>query len=547
MNVYAGIDETAATPWQEYADNTYQANAYDINAKLLQNEQQIVLMDLGGKGFLADGKAKPITNADINGKYGYLSELCTDENGFLETALDVTVITTSQTYDVLTFTLADSDGNQWTEYVDGLTWEEVGENRYSTTASFSEGNPLRTLIVLEVKLGKSWSFDNASLISCTLNLRGVETTSDNPELQLSEIEIKAYEPEDYSETIGHITKGAPIWYQAGYPGDMSPIRKFYLNQKIEYEKNVLTIKGYDASYLLEGQNDGEVKLSTNNEILQDYENSILGIITNANIEVQVGDLAEIGTTTSTASNYFLDNKSRRNLVANAMNMYREEGFCINYVDAGIPRFTGKDPISTTWDIYADQVADFKTEIELATREIQSTLYTTTIGSANEDLTTVEVVSGQQYWINLAEPVYSITATLGTISLYNPYTALLTATSTGTSTIRGRKIILSSASANNPYVATETEAGETIVLEDQSLLASYMGNMAQLGIDAMLNRSNIMYTFTYRGNPKMQPRDLINFYRMDGTETAEVMTIESISLRHENGGLVSEVVARKGVV
>lgn len=546
MNIVAGLDETTETILDGGdATNTYDDGLYDGVSYIDDVVPQIILMDLCNGGFYNDGSAQPISEyptmvgGTLAGKYGFISSSIADETGTLAAPVQVD-ITAFNEWDNVTVTLADSKGNQRIEIIDDITWNDGG-----ASLTFDKGWANERLHVLRIALGKSWTFDNSTLIKCSMNLRGVETTADNPELQLSEIEIQAYEPEDYSNIIGRITEGSPIWYQAGYPGDMSIVRRFYLNQKIQYENNVLTIRGYDATYQLEGQYDGFILQSNTNEIEYDYASQIYFIIQSAGIDVANRGLPEIPTGTSDAINLYLDNRSKRLLVANAMNMYREQGFCVNYVDAGIPTFSGIEPLNNTWQISADQVANFKTEIELFTKEVRSVLYSATINAAAEELTTIDVVSGQEYWINLAEPVYSASSTMGTIMFLSPYTLLLTATSTGTASVTGRKIVLSTTSANNPYSATNNERGVVVSLDDQMMINSVNGNRSQTAIDNMLQRSNIMYSFTYRGNPKMQPRDIIEFTYPNGT--VEQMTIESLTLEHENGGLTSDIVARKGVV
>ena len=62
---------------------------------------------------------------------------------------------------------------------------------------------------------------------------------------------------------------------------------------------------------------------------------------------------------------------------------------------------------------------------------------------------------------------------------------------------------------------------------------------------LLRRSNETGSFTWKGDPRMQPRDVANFHRLDGT--VEEITIESITLKHEGGGTTAEIVYRKGVV
>ena len=66
-----------------------------------------------------------------------------------------------------------------------------------------------------------------------------------------------------------------------------------------------------------------------------------------------------------------------------------------------------------------------------------------------------------------------------------------------------------------------------------------------GMNQVIRRSNETGSFTWKGDPRMQPRDFFNFHRLNGT--TEVCTIESISLKHEKGGTSASIAYRKGYV
>lgn len=66
----------------------------------------------------------------------------------------------------------------------------------------------------------------------------------------------------------------------------------------------------------------------------------------------------------------------------------------------------------------------------------------------------------------------------------------------------------------------------------------------LAYENLLNRSNITGSFTWKGDPRMQPRDVVEFHRLDGT--VEEITLENITLHHEGGGTYAEITYRKGV-
>ena len=60
-----------------------------------------------------------------------------------------------------------------------------------------------------------------------------------------------------------------------------------------------------------------------------------------------------------------------------------------------------------------------------------------------------------------------------------------------------------------------------------------------------DKSNIKGSFTWKGNPHIQPRDVFTFVHLDGTE--EVCTIERIETTHQGGGMSSKITYRKGVL
>ena len=65
------------------------------------------------------------------------------------------------------------------------------------------------------------------------------------------------------------------------------------------------------------------------------------------------------------------------------------------------------------------------------------------------------------------------------------------------------------------------------------------------IASPMYRSNVKGSFKWKGDPRMQPRDVIEFERLDGT--TEEITIETITLTHEGGGTSADITYRKGVI
>ena len=70
-------------------------------------------------------------------------------------------------------------------------------------------------------------------------------------------------------------------------------------------------------------------------------------------------------------------------------------------------------------------------------------------------------------------------------------------------------------------------------------------LPDMGFEQLLNRSNKTGSFTWKGDPRMQPRDVFTWHFLDGT--TELRTIETINLKHEGGGTVATITYRKGIV
>ena len=73
----------------------------------------------------------------------------------------------------------------------------------------------------------------------------------------------------------------------------------------------------------------------------------------------------------------------------------------------------------------------------------------------------------------------------------------------------------------------------------------MNILPDAGFNSLMNRSNETGSFTWKGDPRMQPRDVFTFVYRDGT--TELRTVETINLKHEGGGTVATITYRKGIV
>lgn len=523
MSVLCGMD----VPQQTIESITINSGSYDgVVGDTETMSPSKPLMDLAGDGFLNDGSCEPLQN---NHK-GIISGIG---------PMTLTVIRSERGEKITAY-----------GYENGVLtkWEKIG--LWNDTFRF-DGDTRK--VITHIVAGYSWWFDNSTLVSCSGVLRGIETKVENPELQMSEIEIKGYEPNDITDVIGSIGTEYPIFYSAGYIGDMSPMRKFYLSDQIEWEDSVITFKGTDATRFLDNEyavyvgdanaESGGVKrlldrldtILTNSKIAHEYRNDYTdGIYANG-------------------SAFLFPKISKRNILAQVVNVCRcndiyDGNPCyVNYVDAGIPKlWTGK----STEKKRLNDIGKPSVIVEPKIDTIQVNNWTLYVGASAQ----IETYTSQgTTYKETSDPYYSFTTSAGTISRLSPYKYKLVRT--GSATISGRKILMCDASQEGyytPLVVPEGGGGVTVTIDD---IYGFTGWIDGDGINsdftwdsllAMLKRSNILYEFEYRGDPRLQPRDYIRAdVKGDGRLTD--MTIDSIEFSHEGGGYKQKITARKGLV
>lgn len=540
LDVIVGLD----IPFTEITGVTVSGNYAGSSGELNQSIQTPTLMDLSNGGFKNDGLAIPLDETTD----GYVSQIGQPMT--------------------LTVTLAENSDNDLIiiGYIGGVMhkWRFTGSGSIRTATI-----PANTerIIANRVICGEAFWFDNAGLVSCNLQLRAVETKADNPELQMSEIEIQGYEPTDITNVIGYIGTGHPIYYTSGYPGDMAPIRKFYLGEPVELESDVVTIKGYDATYLLdedfggtyigrpesdqgEGETDG----------VNSYFNRIADMIRNTGIDLEYVNTYTEERYNSPVDSYpvFIPKQPKRNVIAAMVNFFRYISWSsehepydlpvyINYVDAGRPRmWTDRDE---TTAITLNHITRPKITAEPIIKTIEMNGYFPRVNSSAA-IETVDV-SGAKI-VETSDPYYSFSASSGTLTRLGPYSYKIKGN--GSITISGRKItyiVLSPLEPDDSLPMTTNSGTNGVVvtfddiLIDGGILGASFFNWDRR-FQTLLARSNIIYEFDFRGDPRLQPRDYIKA-DIDGSGNLVDMTIDTIELKHEGGGTTSTITARRGFI
>ena len=224
----------------------YSSTAKVADGYLNNNWPMRKLADLQGDGFALDGTAKLykfLYPNQVNGKLGV--------RGNVGQTLTVTASSTS-TIKALSLTVT----NAASVTVGGTTTSIVGNqaiiqvNANSVTMTFNPADATHRIEVSAAVPGTVLTINNDNLIRAVVSLRS-DLSLYGQTLPESELNVEVYNDMDISEAVASIADDVPITYQAGYPGDMSPVRKFYVSGQVTWKDNVLSIHAVDAVHFLD--------------------------------------------------------------------------------------------------------------------------------------------------------------------------------------------------------------------------------------------------------------------------------------------------------
>ena len=535
-----------------------------------------VLMDLGGDGFLNDGRAIPMQTDTDSYRYGIISEAETRDDGTFENPFGVTIGATVNWETVTVELMSQSGQIQVVRY--NPVWISGEATIYIDTFI-----PNERAYIVSVFLGKAWIWNNENLLSASLDLRGVNTEIGG-ELEVSSINIEAYELNDPTDYIGNIPLGAPIWYVAGYEGDASAIRNFYLSEVATWEDNVLNVQGQDASSRLDSVDLPwqwwTFNAGTN---IPWFINRVLQLALDDIDYETIGSYPQL--TYSSNQNIYFDGGSARSVISFYTGIFRDSDYSrVTYVDAGRPCLTWGDT-ARTFTIYADEISDLKAKAEQDINDISVDIAT----YSSADWETIETFSGvadRTYYFDIDYPVTDVTMTpwewKSATWITNQRLKIVVWITEADINLKVKKLEPIIVDGENPHHVTSAGEGIPYAFDGtlQSLPTS-VGSLGKLSLPKLLDRSNQTYEFTYRGNPHIQPRDMLNveiatwedaFEIVDGllpqtdlypsaslypyavykkvrqmVKRWETMTVDSLTLEHKEGGLTSTIKARKGVV
>lgn len=511
------------------------------------------LADLAGGGFLLDGSAEwynPNTQpSENNGRLGVRGDI----------GETVTVAITANA--TLTAVTISSSGAATITH-NGTVYPAAGLNvipinASTATLTFTPEDADTRVEVDYIVPGVIIQVTNDNLISCTLALRDNLNVRDHS-FEESEIELQLYYPYDISSSFAYVQDDWPITYQAGYDSDLSDVRKFYLSEPVEMKDNVITLKGVDASHLLDEKTLYEQWYTSypgnaHQTLLEKFKS----VIKSAGVAL-VNEASISETKSGSIQRAVIPEMSARDFVSGVMNLtmshYRDTGFgtryfSIEYRDAGIPTVDyGGAQFAQSWYINKSDCGDW-TEVydRNITKIVNSSddhkfAETITLSNApptyilNNPLQTYEAQSNNE----LTDISFDTFVLLTILSSYRNYIrncpsqiVFRHSGGAGQFKICGNKASISGGAS--AYSNPNGLAGESLEMEP-----FVYGNITD-GTDKIFNyvslfaRSLHSGSFTWKGDPRMQPGDWLCIVDDVDGGLSTWARISGIELKHEAGG------------
>ena len=543
------------------------------------------LADFQGEGFPLDGSCQLLDTSTpgslASGKLGIRSDI----GG----TLTITV-TSTQTIPAVTMAVTSGEGTV-TAAGQSYSLERiviVPVNAKSVTMTIVSTDQERRVEIASITPGITLEFSNENLTYCAVNLRA-DLSMASPSWRISDIEIRAHWPDDISEAISNVGDDVPIWYYAGYPGDYSKTRKFYLSEPAQMAENLITIKGEDQSHKLEDSANVALQRldTTADKGRRQLYQFFCNVITACKIKATYTEAApKASGSTKTAYSMVVTDQSPRDCVQTVMNLGHYGTFWPTFVDAGIPRITWSKP-TKKWDIYerecGDVVRTVDRNIAKITTDNENGVHCTAKRTTSWDKLAedIKITKGKAITKSFSDAYYWTykvdyrTGNEFTRNLLNKVKWIPNKTSVQKNVKTKEKY--KSGKKKGQYKtkkvwfyrptlygkSLDITAGATSITESTGrsgttikVTPAFYGRVYQdpswifPNYNRLFDRSNIGGAFTWKGDPRMQPRDVVNFHRVDpdsnGNEVVELITIESISLIHEGGGTKATIAYRKGI-
>lgn len=404
------------------------------------------------------------------------------------------------------------------------------------------------------------NFDNSNLISCTVAMRGDLT--DSPSWQISDIEIKAYMPQNLESIIPNMADDSPIWYYAGYDGDYCEIRRFYLAEPASQNGNIVTMKGEDASARLDDYSQQlQIVATPRKAARQTVYNKFKQLIESAGVNLRESEQPPAVSGSNTEERIIvMQEATARDHVANIMNLGHYGTFWPQFTDAGVPKVTWSKP-TQKWVINESDIGDHVQTYARKTARITS----------DDENGVTSAVTKSDVWETITEP-FDVTANQKVIQNYSDMFWAYSVANEKTrmwSTANSVAYVVNRATVENSngtksyqsYVqgkrvtVTPTETnlqnpGGNIggVLKLQNIVHGQMQDGSAFFFprpSIIFDRQPVCGSFRFKGDPRWMPRDVFKMRMLDGSE--HVCMVENVTMVHEGGGTYADVTYRQGVI
>lgn len=606
-----------------YSGYSGTAKIYDSTATLDNNYASWPMRkiaDLQGDGFALNGTCALYDSSIVpslsNGRLGV--------KGHVNQTLDITASSSDSMYGLsLRVTGATS------VTYNGTTTAIVGDqavidvNNTTITMTFNPATNRRVEVVSLIP-GTTIIINNQNLISATVSLR-TDLSTYNPTLPESELNIEVYNDADISSVVASIPSDTPITYSAGYAGDMSTVRKFYVSDQVTWKDNVISIHAVDAVHFM----DKEMPSAVYCKYIYDMYDIMLYIIN----ECGVGASADPTIISHDLDGYVVvERQSMRDLMASLAWLLHYDNYSVSYIDAGIPTLkTSKQ--ATSFIIKEEDAGDVerKTDRNVTVVNLNMPDYDGDAFLAYSEVGKFDWYKNKGAFVNIDEHTWDFCvamtnqdmasgSTPGWWSSTGASAIIPSAVSGHTNTyptyIRdtGLRCLFDSNISQGDAIRSDSTAVYTQVIPwnaayEQGLyfnitsqndmwsylttigvfengLENYSGvlwghkikdmpteriigsgdttinvdvnnvwgslqdvnsiKQFPIGVfETLLTRSHENGSFRWKGDPRMQPGDVVTFKRLDGTD--ETITLENITIHHDGGGTWSEITYRKGVI
>lgn len=546
-----------------------------------------ILADLQGGGFKLDGTAQlydsTVTASRENGKLGLRGNVGETLTLRIETMTFIKALT------------VDSQGASKIRYnASFLRTEDVSpvasreifnvDNNLVVLTFFPENE--RTRVVVDVALiGAHFEINNSNMISAQLELRS-SFDEINPKWEESTLDVSWMNSADISDLLVNIPKDTPVTYRAGYSDktsefdeDMSNTRRFYIDDEVTQTDGIISLKAKDASHWLDGVTLPEGDLYTwpkarktqldTNRTLGEFEDSLVAAI-NATGAGGYAGVTHYKLTNSQrlwkAANYHVrPSGSFKNFLTSLM-IYagRSSDLQFSYVDAGIPRLTFRTDGTNNRSATRSQLSRFEYDASPFIKTINSsdevhgfnaTLVITPIRRSYDEneidsgvIYEVDTKTLNEFSISAVRPAGSTTTTMSEIISWSPSGVVCKAKATGVAVTTfqplieydGRQTVF--VNVEGEVITDDPPLWGSAIFIDPSNSANRYNPFNAYNRD---NYYNKRIKFSWKGDPRWQPRDPITIDLEDGYVL--LGKIETISMKHEAGGTLAEVtIVKEGI-